>query len=109
MIYSRWRPDKGGYDYFEGNDRAVPLADDLPVPSLPRGTAIGVASIDVGRPIPPGATHVGSGAVYVGLMAPAAKSALHGLSDMVSPNYLYMAAGVFLGWLVFTKKVKLPW
>jgi hypothetical protein len=109
MIYSRWRPASGGYDYFKANDRDIPLANDLPVPVLPRGTDIGVASIVAGRPVPAGATHVGAGEVAVGLIAPAAKSSLQGaITGAIPSNYLYMAAGVVLGCFVFTKRVKLP-
>jgi len=109
MIYSKWRPAHGGYDYYQGNDFDIPLANDLPTPVLPSGTDIGVASIDSGRPIPSGAKRVGSGELAKGLIAPAERSALQGLTTTIPGNYFYMAAGVFLGWLVFTKRVKLPW
>lgn len=107
MIYSRWRPSKGGYDYFDAPDRDVPLGNDLPTPILPRGTDIGVASTDAGRPLPPGSKFAGSGAEAIGLIAPLRTNALSGLTDMIPPTYLAMAAGVFFGWLVFKKKVKL--
>lgn len=108
MIYSRWRPAYGGYDYFEAKEYDIPLGNDLPVPSLPRGTDIGVASIDAGRSIPSGARHVGTGDLAKGLVAPAAQSsALQGVFTSVPTSYWYAAVGVFLGWLVGTKRVKL--
>jgi len=108
MIYSKWKPSEGGYDYFEAPERDIPLGDDLPVPSMPKGTDIGVSSTEAGRPMPPGAKFKGSGKDAIGLIAPAKKTALHGVTDAIPNTYLYMAVGVFLGWLVFTKKVKLP-
>ena len=108
MIYSKWKPSKGGYDYFEGKDKDIPLGNDLPIPSLPRGTDIGVASTEVGRPMPAGAKFVGSGQDAVGLIAPSERSSLHGLTDAIPTTYMYMAAGVLIGWLVFTKRVKIP-
>lgn len=109
MIYSRWNPSKGGYDYFNAKqEKDIPLANDLPVPVLPRGTDIGVASVEAGRPIPAGAEPAGSGAGAVGLIAPIARTALQGFATTIPSTYLYMAVGVFLGWLVFKKKVNLP-
>lgn len=107
MIYSRWNPSKGGYNYFNAKEKDIPLANDLPVPVLPRGTDIGVASVEAGRPIPSGAQPAGSGEVAVGLIAPIARTALQGFATSIPSNYIYMAAGVFLGWLVFKKKVSL--
>lgn len=78
MIYSRWRPDTGGYDYFASAERRG-LGDDLPVPKLPAGTAIGVASTDIGRPPPPGMKHVGSGPVARGSVMPMSRAGLSGV------------------------------
>jgi len=69
MIYSRWRPDEGGYDYF-AVDLSQNINDDLPAPELESATKIGVPSIEAGRPIPSGARKVGSGDEALGLMAP---------------------------------------
>jgi hypothetical protein len=103
MIYSKWKPSKGGYDYFKANDKDVPLGDDLPTPVLPAGTAIGVASTEAGRAIPSGAKHVGSGEQAIGLISPIEKSVLGSIGAVMPHHYCYMAAGVFLGWLVFKK------
>lgn len=68
MIYSRWRPDTGGYDYFESSER-YGMGDDLPTPRLFPGK-LGVASTSAGRPIPTGARRIGSGPTAKGVIAP---------------------------------------
>lgn len=68
IIYSRWDPSSGDYDYFE-TDQRPGINDDLPVPQLPAATQLGVPSTDCGRQLPPGAVHVGSGELAVGMMA----------------------------------------
>lgn len=75
MIYSRWRPDVGGYDYFQD---AVThnLNDDLPEPQLRPASQIGIPSIEAGRPIPAAAVWAGEGAKAVGLVAPVDAKAL---------------------------------
>ena len=107
MIYSKWKPSTGGYDYFQGGDKDIPLGNDLPTPALPKGTDIGVASTVAGRPMPPGSKAAGSGAQARGLIVPLESSALSGISNAVPPYYLGAAVGVFLGWIVFTNRVKL--
>lgn len=77
MIYSRWRPDIGGYDYFQSSERRG-LGDDLPVPKLSGGTAIGVASTDIGRPSPGALTPMGSGPVARGSILPLSRQGLSG-------------------------------
>lgn len=77
MIYSRWRPDTGGYDYFETDERYA-LADDLPTPGFFGGSPIGVASVLCGRKIPANARPVGSGKVARGVIAPIDRSGLSG-------------------------------
>jgi hypothetical protein len=69
MIYSRWRPDVGGYDYF---DDGVPhnINDDLPTPELAGATEIGAPSVESGRPIPPNAVYLASGEWAIGVVAP---------------------------------------
>ena len=101
MIYSRWRPDTGGYDYFESPERFA-LGGDLPVPRLFATNAIGVASVDVGRTPPSRARAVGSGAVARGLVMPVSRVGLSGLGfvDQV-PTWLIglagLVAGLFIG------------
>lgn len=68
LIYSRWRPDEGGYDYFQSSLRQN-INDDLPAPELV-ASKIGVPSIEAGRPIPRDSVPIGSGELAVGLVAP---------------------------------------
>lgn len=105
MIYSRWKPTTGGYDYFKANETDVPLGNDLPVPKISGGTKIGVASVDIGRPIPAGAARMGSGPLAIGLIAPTRKAgALSGLGDLVTSTipaaYLWLSAGLLGGWAI---------
>lgn len=69
LVYSRWRPDDGGYDYFQSTLRQN-INDDLPAPELAPATKIGVPSIEAGRPVPAGAYPIGSGELAMGLVAP---------------------------------------
>ena len=91
MIYSRWRPDTGGYDYFETAER-YGLADDLPTPPLIGAGPIGISSLKCGRPIPPGARGVGSGRFAKGVIAPVSRAGLSGTG----------ALGAIPGWLRWT-------
>ncbi len=98
MIYSRFRPDKGGYDYFESPER-FGLGDDLPTPSLPGGTAIGVPSVTAGR-VPPkaGLRAVGSGKEARGMIMPTDRTGLEGIGALAMPNiWVSMGVGVVLG------------
>lgn len=79
MIFSRWRPDTGGYDYFDSPSTRYGLGDDLPVPHPPKATSLGAASTDIGREIPPDARLIGSGPTARGMIAPMNKSGLTGL------------------------------
>jgi len=69
VIYSRWRPEGDGYDYFDV-DEVVNINDDLPTPDLREAGRLGVPSIEAGRPIPAGASWVGNGDDAIGLVAP---------------------------------------
>jgi hypothetical protein len=97
VIYSRWRPDKGGYDYFETSER-YGLSDDLPVPKLPSGGAIGVSSLDAGRVPPKGARFVGSGRFAKGVMMPISREGLSGISvsEGIPLAALALAAACFI-------------
>jgi hypothetical protein len=101
VIYSRWRPDKGGYDYFESGER-FGLGDDLPTPTLTGGTVIGVSSITAGRlPKNGSLTPAGSGAWAKGMIMPTSKDGLQGLgvfSNFSTGAIAFMAAAV--GFLV---------
>lgn len=93
MIYSRWRPDVGGYDYFESAERRG-LGDDLPVPKLYGGTAIGVASTDIGRPSPGALRPAGSGPVAKGSILPLSRQGLSGTFEALSMAPWWVTAGV---------------
>jgi hypothetical protein len=99
MIYSRWRPDTGGYDYLETSGTQN-INDDLPTPDLPAASKIGIPSIEAGRPIPSGARIVGEGDIAVGLVAPVDEArlvrrtrSLAGLDGAASSAALWVAAG----------------
>lgn len=58
-VYSVPRPD-GGYDYWEGPPgSSTPQNDDLPLPNLPHPNDVGVSSLTLGRPLPPGSRPTG--------------------------------------------------
>lgn len=83
MIYSRWRPDKGGYDYYETAERRG-MGDDLPVPRLQARSPIGVASTSIGR-VPNGPVKaVGSGELARGSIMPLDRSGLSGGDTAIS-------------------------
>lgn len=84
MIYSKWQPDTGRYDYYESNERH-PLGEDLPTPRLPMGTAIGVPSTEAGRALPLHARRVGSGAEARGVVTPMNRSGTLGLGLFALP------------------------
>jgi len=104
MIFSRWRPDTGGYDYFDSPSTRYGLGDDLPVPRLQNTTSLGVASTDIGREIPSDATLIGTGPLARGMVAPMNKSGLTGLGlDLTTSGWKFFGAvlaGVGLGFLL---------
>lgn len=106
MIYSRWRPDTGGYDYFETSER-YGLSDDLPVPRLGGGSAIGVPSVDAGRQIPAGARFIGSGKFAKGVIAPVSRAGLSGTGDLAS-NAAWVLAALAAAWLLWEATRKVP-
>lgn len=68
LIYSRWRPETGGYDYFESDEAPEPLGNDLPSPRLVAVGPVGVPSVEAGRTMPSAAVYVGSGNVAQGVI-----------------------------------------
>jgi hypothetical protein len=107
MIYSKWKPSSGGYEYYEGNDKSVPMGDDLPKPKLPIGTEIGVASIECGRKLPSAASYKGSGTQAIGLITPSQNSSsLGSLGDLIpsAPVSIAGALGIILGGLIARSK-----
>jgi hypothetical protein len=109
MIYSRWRPDKGGYDYFESGER-FGLGDDLPTPKLPGGTSIGVSSVTAGRTPKNGVlTPAGSGPMARGMIMPTSRDGLQGLgafSNVSTWSLVALAAlaGALLGRFIDRKR-----
>jgi hypothetical protein len=91
MIFSRWRPDTGGYDYFDSPSTRYGLGDDLPVPKLPKTSPIGTASTDIGRAIPVDGKLIGSGPIARGMIAPMTREGLSGI-DWSSSNVKFAAA-----------------
>lgn len=105
MIYSRWRPETGGYDYYEAGP-GVPLGNDLPKPSLGIGSAIGVSSVDIGRKMPLGARPVGSGKEARGMVTPVSgTSSLGALALSIGFGEIAMVVGgALLGWWLRGRK-----
>jgi len=107
VIYSRWRPDTGGYDYFETGERYA-LADDLPTPGILGAGPIGVSSLKCGRPIPSGARPAGSGRFAKGVIAPLDRTGLAGdgvLAGLPSwARYVGLAAALALGGLIWWRE-----
>jgi hypothetical protein len=101
MIYSRWRPDRGGYDYFESAERKG-LGDDMPIPRLIAVNELGAASTDVGRIPPSTSRYVGSGALARGAIMPIRRAGLSGVVQAFSavPVWLMVTAGITLGWFL---------
>ena len=107
MIYSRWRPDTGLYDYFDSPTERIGMGDDLPVPLLPSDSPIGVASTEVGR-TPRGATRfIGSGDTAKGVILPLSRAGLGAAVSVSIPFLGWIAAAVFAGWWI-GKKWKWP-
>lgn len=97
MIFSRWRPDTGGYDYFNSPSTRYGLGDDLPIPRLPRTSDLGVASTDIGREIPSDATLIGSGPIARGMVAPMNKAGLKGLGLAWTDPGVKLGAAILAG------------
>lgn len=101
MIYSRWRPDKGGYDYYRTGERRG-MGDDLPHPRFPvTFGGIGVASVDCGRQPEGNMRPAGSGSEARGMLLPVSRSGLSGmpLLDTIGP-WLGVAVAFTVGWFL---------
>lgn len=98
MVYSRWRPESGRYDYYETTERH-PLGEDLPTPMFVRGTNLGVPSTEIGRE-PRGALRkVGSGALPRGSIMPIDRRGLGGFTlSWDWRSAMLVALGVAAGW-----------
>lgn len=99
MIYSRWRPDTGNYDYFESAERRG-LGDDMPVPQLTNASVLGVASTDAGRTPAGTLRKVGSGALARGAILPLSRAGLAGTGfglNVSLSGLAVLAAGVLAG------------
>lgn len=73
MIFSRWQPTTGGYDYYDSPSTRFGLGDDLPVPRFQTMNVLGLkigCSTDIGRPVPADAVKMGSGTLARGMVAP---------------------------------------
>lgn len=106
LIYSRWRPDVGGFEYFEAPETHN-INDDLPTPEL-LAAKIGVPSMEAGRPLPSGARRVGTGEEARGLVAPVDEArivrrtrSLSGVEPASTMGWVVVAGGAALViWLV---------
>jgi len=104
MLYSRWRPDTGGYDYFETAER-FGLADDLPVPSGSGGSEIGLPLTEAGRTPRGEMRPAGSGPFAKGMILPLSRSGLGDTSISVSfSGFVMLAAGAVLGYWFANRK-----
>lgn len=114
MIYSRFDPVMGEYDYFEGGDPLAAINDDLPVPNMPRpvdgmGAEIGLPSVELGRRLPSGATHVGRGQFAEGHVTPPSSVRLGGTGTFGSwamdvGSFVAGAAVVGLVWVLWGRR-----
>jgi hypothetical protein len=109
VIFSQLDPSRGHYEYFESPSTAPGLNDDLPVPTMPRSTELGVPSTECGRALPADAVHVGSGEYAVGLVSyPAHSQQLAGsgagLTSRAWPFWALLGGAFAAGWIVASRK-----
>lgn len=100
MIYSRWRPDKGGWDYFRNGERRG-LGDDLPIPRPRSSSPIGSASVSIGRSPQGSLRWVGSGEMAQGMVLPASKAGLSGVPWFDHVGTAALVALGFVGGVLF--------
>ncbi len=69
-MYSVFDQGKGDFAYYEGED-GLDINDDRPVPKFASGlrTAIGIPSVQAGRPMPSNARFVGRGSEAIGIVS----------------------------------------
>lgn len=106
MIYSRYRPDTGLYDYFASPER-VGLGDDLPVPQLSTTSPIGVPSTEVGRSAPAALSFVGRGTWARGQILPLDRTGL-GSTTIGWPSFsplVWLGLGVLGGYLLARRRL----
>ncbi len=105
MIYSKWLPDRGGYQYYDVPERRG-IGDDLPIPRLTQVSPIGVASTSIGRTPPLAGKIVGFGPLAKGCIMPLDKSGLAGVAGS-SVNYWLPVAAIFsaIAGVFFGKKL----
>lgn len=118
MIFSRFDPENGEYDYFESPGALAAINDDLGAPGLPPpvssqlGREIGLPSTECGRAMPSGATHVGRGELAEGHITPPAHVKLSGYSSTGDGQFGYRDVVAFLAgaavigivWLISERK-----
>lgn len=114
MMFSRWDPNSGEYDYFQAAGELAALNDDLPIPKMPPpvsglGKQIGNPSTECGRPLPAGATHVGTGEFAEGHVTPPVGVKLSGTNGAPSWRMDVVSFGIGVAavagiWFFFGRK-----
>ena len=101
MIYSKWRPSDGKYEYFEDSSQ-IGLGDDMPVPSVPMmGSPIGVASVVLGRKPTGGFRRVGEGEAAIGAVMPTVSGSLGIMPDRATVSLgVALLSGIVIGYLM---------
>jgi len=101
LIYSRWLPDRGGYEYYSSSERRG-LGDDMPIPRLIAANHLGVPSIEAGRSSVGALRRVGIGSVAKGAILPMSRRGLSGVTTLLEsvPTWILIASGITLGWLL---------
>lgn len=99
MKYSRWIPDRGGYEVFE-DGRRLDLGNDVERPVLRASSPIGASSVVAGRPLSRGARRVGTSPVPLGMVTVTRPSqALGGVPVTDVMRHLpAIGLGALVGW-----------
>lgn len=107
MLYSKWLPDRGGYAHYETAERRG-LGDDLPTPRLQQTSAIGVASTDIGRPLPLGAKIVGYGPLAKGSVTRLDRDGLSGIGGTSGLSLALLGLSIisFAGGVILVRKLR---